>query len=186
MTREFGLAAFGIVWTILLAAALIGQVVWRHGARRREAGFGVDFLVFVPFILVFALASLPPHLGRYQGNAVTLAAGAVVAGSGLALYLVSHLYLRGNWSISAAVVEGQELITSGPYARVRHPMYASMVLITLGSGLLIDNYYMLLATILVAAVYYVRARREEELLGEEFPQYADYVRQTRMFLPGVF
>jgi tryptophan-rich sensory protein len=49
MTREFGLAAFGIVWTILLAAALIGQVVWRHGARRREAGFGVDFLVFVPF-----------------------------------------------------------------------------------------------------------------------------------------
>jgi protein-S-isoprenylcysteine O-methyltransferase Ste14 len=186
VTREFGLAAFSIVWIVLLAVAVLGQVLWQHGARRRGAGFAVDFLVFVPFIMIFALASLPPPVGRYQGNALSLAAGAVVAGGGLAMYLVAHLFLRGNWSISASVSEGQELITAGLYARMRHPMYSSMVLITLGSGLLTDNYLIIGAVVPVAAIYYLRAHKEEELLSLEFPGYPVYARQTRMFIPGVF
>ncbi len=186
MTDQFGLASFGLVWIVLLAVAVLGQVLWRHGARRWEAGVGVDFLVFIPFILVFALASLPPHLGRYQGNALTLAAGAVAAWGGLALYLIAHLYLRGNWSISASVSEGQELVTAGLYARVRHPMYSSMVLITLGSGLLTGSYLIIAAAVPVAAVYYVRARKEEELLAREFPAYPGYAQRTRMFVPGLF
>ena len=186
MTREFGLAAFGIVWSILLAVAVLGQVMWRHGAPRREAGVAVDFLVFIPFILVFALASLPSHVGRFEGNALVLATGAAAAGAGLALYLMSHVYLRGNWSISASVVQGQELITTGLYSRVRHPMYSSMVIITLGSGILIDNYLVIAAAVPVAAVYYLRARREEELLAQEFPRYLEYARKTRAFVPGIF
>jgi protein-S-isoprenylcysteine O-methyltransferase Ste14 len=185
MTYDFGLAVFVTVWSALLVVALLGQVLRRHAATRRGAGFEVDFLVFVPFILVFVLAALPSRFGRYQGNALSVAAGSVVAGGGLACYLVSHLYLRGSWSISASVKEGQQLVTSGPYARVRHPMYSSMVIITLGSGLLIDNYFIILAAVPAAAVYYWRALVEEGLLVEELPGYAEYAQKTRRFLPGI-
>jgi protein-S-isoprenylcysteine O-methyltransferase Ste14 len=184
--REFGLTAFGVVWMVLLAVAVLGQVLWRRGARRREAGAAYDLLVFVPFVLVFALASLPPQLGAYQGHALTVGGGALAAAAGLIGYLSAHLSLRGNWSISASVAEGQELVTTGLYARVRHPMYSAMVLITLGSGLLIDNYLMIVAAVPIAAVYYLRAHKEEALLSLEFPQYAWYVAKTSMFVPGVF
>ncbi len=184
MTREFGLAAFGIVWSVLLAVAVLGQAIWGHGPKRRAAGFGFDFLVFIPFILVLVLASLPHQLGLYQGNLLSLVGGELAAAGGLALYIVSHVYLRGNWSISASIMEGQELVTAGLYSRVRHPMYSSMVLITLGSGLLIDNYFIILAAVPIAAIYYFRARKEEELLSQEFPEYQEYAKKTRMFFPG--
>jgi protein-S-isoprenylcysteine O-methyltransferase Ste14 len=183
VTREFGLAAFTIVWGVLLAVAVLGQALWGRRARSRAAGYGYDLLVFVPFILVFALASLPPRLGRYQGNALSLTAGLVAAAAGLALYLVSHLYLRSNWSVSASISQGQELVTTGPYARVRHPMYAAMVLIIVGSGLLVNSYFIILAALPVAAVYYLRAGKEEELLNQEFPAYQEYATRAGMFFP---
>jgi len=65
-------------------------------------------------------------------------------------------------------------------------MYSSMTAIVLGSGLMTDNYLIVAATIVVAMVYYVRAREEEDLLRQEFPEFEQYASKVAMFIPFVF
>ena len=105
---------------------------------------------------------------------------------GLVGYVLSHLWLRQNWSLGASVKEDHQLVQGGPYRLVRHPMYSSMTLIVLGSGLLTGNYLIVASTLIVGAVYYLRASREERLLKGEFPEYGEYARMVKMFIPGLF
>jgi len=65
-------------------------------------------------------------------------------------------------------------------------MYSSMIVVVLGTGLLIGNYMMILFLPVVSIIYYIRARKEEELLRREFPEYERYTRETRMLIPGIF
>jgi protein-S-isoprenylcysteine O-methyltransferase Ste14 len=112
-------------------------------------------------------------------------AGAALVGLGTVGYILSHFYLRSNWSLFASIKEGQKLITNGPYRLVRHPMYSSMTVIVLGSGLLISNSLILLFTPVVIIVYYIRSKKEETLLRAEFPEYNEYSRKTKMLIPGI-
>ena len=86
----------------------------------------------------------------------------------------------------ASIKKSHRLVKSGLYRYIRHPMFASMLLIVPGSGLLISNYLVIAFTPIVGAIYYIRAKKEEELLKEEFPEYNQYIKETKMFIPGIF
>ena len=186
MTPRISFIVFVSTWWVLAAAALVAYLLSGNAAPKRQAGMTANLLVIAPFLLVPVLFYVGRYGGVYQGNEVTRAAGGLTAVAGLAGYLLSHLYLRRNWSLAASVREGQRLVTSGPYRLVRHPMYSSMTGIMLGSGLLTDNYLIVAATIVVAMVYYLRARREEALLRQEFPEFEQYASKVAMFIPFVF
>jgi protein-S-isoprenylcysteine O-methyltransferase Ste14 len=186
MTSQLAYLVFVSVWWVLAAAALFTYLLSGNAPPKRQAGMTANLLVIVPFALVTILFYLGRYGGVYHGNEVTRTAGGLTAGAGLAGYLLSHLYLRRNWSLAASVRQGQRLVTSGPYRLVRHPMYSSMTAIVLGSGLLTDNYLIVAATIVVGMVYYVRAGREEDLLRQEFPEFEQYASKVTMFIPFVF
>jgi protein-S-isoprenylcysteine O-methyltransferase Ste14 len=184
MTQETAVIIFKSAWGLLLFIAVLGQLLFMDKPKRK-AGVLTNLLVITPFVVVFGLFFLGRYVGTYENTSTTRITGVVFLGFGMIGYIISHFYLRRNWSVSASIKEGHKLIKRGPYRLVRHPMYSSMTLTVFGSGFLIANYLIILFTIVVFMIYYIRARNEEALLRKEFPEYNEYVRSTKMLLPCI-
>jgi protein-S-isoprenylcysteine O-methyltransferase Ste14 len=114
---------------------------------------------------------------------------------GLAMYLVSTAFImwvfREN-SFAAPVVKVQaarhhRVVSSGPYAFVRHPMYSGVMLFFLGVPLLLGSWWGLALAPLFVVLFAIRARIEERALVEGLPDYADYAARVRYRLvPGLW
>jgi protein-S-isoprenylcysteine O-methyltransferase Ste14 len=78
------------------------------------------------------------------------------------------------------------LVRHGIYALIRHPLYTSVVLASLGWALIWQSLPALGAAALLVPLFDAKARREERWLTEQFPQYADYQRHVRRFIPGIY
>ena len=184
MTQYIAIIIFKSAWGLLIFIALVAQILFVDKSKRK-ASLITHLLVVTPFVVVPGLFYLERWGGTYESTGATRIAGAALVGLGMIGYTLSHFYLRRNWSLSASIKEGHKLISSGPYKLVRHPMYSSMTVIVLGSGLLTANYLILLFTPVIFIIYYIRARKEETLLREEFPEYNEYSRKTKMLIPGI-
>jgi protein-S-isoprenylcysteine O-methyltransferase Ste14 len=79
-------------------------------------------------------------VAEYPLNPPVFAAGVLVAALGLWLFLQSHIELGKNWSISLELREEHQLVTSGLYRHLRHPMYTSIFLYALGQALVVPNW----------------------------------------------
>ena len=148
------------------------------------------------FMLIF-MAALPIWLvaigldRRVHGLDVPL----VLQALGLAMYLLSTAFImwvfREN-SFAAPVVKVQaerhhRVISSGPYAFVRHPMYSGIMLFFVGVPLLLGSWWGVAIAPLFAVLFGIRARIEERALVEGLPGYADYAARVRYRLvPGLW
>jgi protein-S-isoprenylcysteine O-methyltransferase Ste14 len=107
----------------------------------------------------------------------------------LAGYLIFFLTLRENRFASRVIrVEAdQVVITSGPYAVVRHPMYLGVSLMLLFAPLALGSWWAMIPTGLTPFFLVLRIRDEEEALLEELPGYGEYTQQTvHRLIPGVW
>lgn len=80
---------------------------------------------------------------------------------------------------------GSELIQRGIYARVRHPLYTSVMLASLGWALIWQSGAAFWASLVLMLFFHAKARREEEFLRQTFADYADYARRVPRFLPSL-
>ncbi len=131
--------------------------------------------LFTPW-LAFADYRLPTWV-PWCGAAVMLAA--------LWLFWRSHADLGRNWSITLELRKGHELVRHGVYRFIRHPMYASIWLFSLGQGLLLRNWLAgWSAFVAFVPMYFIRVPREERMLCEFFgEEYREYMRRTGRLLP---
>ena len=129
-------------------------------------GMLVDLAVFVRLY-----RPLPVRLSRPL-RVLALVVGSVLYTAGVGLILWGRFALGEMYYVSTAfgaqLFAGHRLVTSGPYALVRHPMYAGATLWALGGTLLFRTWGFLVLLAAVPAVLFVRARREEEALAAEF------------------
>lgn len=105
---------------------------------------------------------------------------------GFGLAISARRHLGRNWDLPMSRKEESELVTSGPYAFIRHPIYTGLILAMLGSAVGLHIYWALLLAF--AAPYFVySARREEAVMFRLFrDRYAVYVARTGMFAPFSF
>jgi len=89
----------------------------------------------------------------------------------------------GNFSIYPEPKVDARLITAGPYAYVRHPMYSALMLLMAGIGAYNGGWPNLLGALAVAVAVNGKARKEERYLQRKFADYADYARRTGRFVP---
>lgn len=96
--------------------------------------------------------------------------------------------LGKEWSLTARLVEGHKLATSGPYAYVRHPIYSGMLGMLLATGLAVSRWPALVAGLVVFFVgTIIRVRSEEKLLREAFgEEFENYARRVPAIVPGVY
>jgi protein-S-isoprenylcysteine O-methyltransferase Ste14 len=169
-----------------LLAARLGPLLQR-GQPTWDRVFLITFItIWCGWLALMALDARRWHTSHVAAWLNVTGGVLVVAG-----YLATALVLREN-SFAAPVVRvqterGQHVIDTGPYAVVRHPMYASALLYLAGMPLLLGSWYGLLVVPLMIAGIAPRAVFEERLLERDLPGYADYMRRVRYRLvPGVW
>jgi protein-S-isoprenylcysteine O-methyltransferase Ste14 len=110
--------------------------------------------------------------------------GLVLAGAGLAFAIWARWHLGANWSAIVSIREEHELIRTGPYRAVRHPIYTGMLLAVTGTVLIVGEFRALIAFAIVLASFYLKARKEEYWLAHEFGErFEAHAKGTGMFLP---
>jgi protein-S-isoprenylcysteine O-methyltransferase Ste14 len=113
-------------------------------------------------------------------------AGSLIIAAGAGLMSWSLLYFR-SWRYRAALDRGHELATGGPFAVVRHPIYAGLDLLALGTAVWIPTPLTWIGLGLMVLGGDLRGRAEEALLLQAFGQrYRDYCARTRRLVPGVY
>lgn len=145
---------------------------------------------------LFGLAILPgiyvatgiPETANYPASAWAIALGAIAFSCALWVFRRSHKELGRNWSITLEIREKHQLISSGPYALIRHPMYTSFLLIALGQALLLSNWVVGLAGLIgFAILFFLRVNKEERMMLENFgPQYRTYMERTKRIIPYLY
>jgi protein-S-isoprenylcysteine O-methyltransferase Ste14 len=105
---------------------------------------------------------------------------------GLTIAIWARRILGGNWSGSVTVKEGHELVQSGPYQYVRHPIYSGLLLMILGTGLASGRVHGLLAFPITLVAFWIKSRVEEHWMTAEFGErYAAYKKITWALIPYV-
>jgi len=141
-----------------------------------------------PYILGVALYIFDPQALKWSSLPIGTAwrwAGAVIFAFSLALLTWVHVTLGENFSSELRIRSQHELVTSGPYRYVRHPMYSAFLLLMIGMGLLSAN-WLIGAWGLAVAVLIVslRTHMEEEMMTTAFGErYRQYAAGTGRFLP---
>jgi protein-S-isoprenylcysteine O-methyltransferase Ste14 len=101
---------------------------------------------------------------------------------------IGRVYRENTYTASTVKVEeGQRVISTGPYAVVRHPMYASAMLYLIGTPLALGSYWGYVALVVFAPVLIWRLLDEERLLSRELSGYTEYRQRVRFrLIPGVW
>jgi protein-S-isoprenylcysteine O-methyltransferase Ste14 len=185
--RVINVVVAASVYAVLLAVAadffLYNKRVGEKAGRRSIVAT-TSMLGFVGAycLVVRAKVGVLPLCGSTAETLVIVGAAAVVTGAVVNIW--GRLRLRANWANQIRVFDDHELITRGPYALVRHPLYASIILMLIGGSMANRNWLALLLTMVIftpAMVY--RARQEEVLLEKDLSGYGDYMRKTGMLFP---
>ena len=135
----------------------------------------IQALAALCFIAIFVIAGL--DRGAHVEPAISLVADAAVAGG----FAIVWRTFRAN-TFTAAVVEvqeGQRVIDTGPYALVRHPMYAGGILLVAATPPALGSWRALIPAALLAVAVVARLLHEERLLAKELAGYDDYRRKVR-------
>lgn len=171
------------VGAVLAAVALNFALAGERRVRTRRASAVATGTMLAFLAAAYAAIRLRFGAGP-ESPPAAVAAGLALLVAGAALNLAGRLALARNWGNQILVYEDHALITAGPYALVRHPLYASLGWMFLGAALVYANRAVWLASLLVfiPAMYY-RAALEERALAAAFPEYADYRREVGMLFP---
>lgn len=147
--------------------------------KRGEGWFLLQIVLFAVILLApqATCFACPPWL-KWVGL-VILAAGGVWGSWGM-------IALGSNLTPFPKPITGGALVTHGPYRFVRHPIYAGLIFGTLGWGVFRSNLLGLGLAVGLFVFFDLKSRREEQWLRESYPGYAEYQKQVRKLIPGVY
>jgi protein-S-isoprenylcysteine O-methyltransferase Ste14 len=158
-----------------------GWIWWREIAVR----LAFFALVVLAFQLAVVSHALPTRLHAFNTQTLMGFIGFVFSALGIGLAILGRIYLGRNRGIPMSNKEGLELVTTGPYAFVRHPIYGGMILAMFGSAIG-QSVFWLLPLVAYGPFFIRSARSEERLCSEQFPErYRAYQKRTKMLLPFV-
>ena len=110
-------------------------------------------------------------------------AGIILGTMGLIIILVSILQLSENLSPFPTPKTNSQLVTTGLYKFVRHPIYSGIILAMVGYGLFSSSVSRLIVAIITYIFFYIKSEYEEKLLSQKFPRYTAYKERTGRIWP---
>lgn len=160
-------------------ALIVALIFLRRMPVGRSQGLWPRALGVSGFAILFVLVwlrpvSLPPPL---------LALSTLLTGGGTIAELVILLWLGKSFSL---LPEARRLIMTGPYRRIRHPLYLAGLIASVGAMLQFAQPWALIVIVAAFAIQLARMHCEEEVLIHTFPEYADYMARTWRFIPRVY
>jgi protein-S-isoprenylcysteine O-methyltransferase Ste14 len=173
--------ALALIWTITAASA-------KRSLRRESTTSRLCHLLLTTavFALLFRPDMRPGRLGwRIVPTSLQIAyIGLGLTVLGAAFAISARFVLGANWSASVTVKENHSFVHRGPYRLVRHPIYAGLLLAMLGTAVVYGEAGCFVALALAFVGWWLKARREEEFMTEQFGEdYRRYQRNVRQLIP---
>jgi protein-S-isoprenylcysteine O-methyltransferase Ste14 len=172
-----GWAAFWLYWLVAAFSTKRGRVPWSRELRIRAV------IAVVVIVLI--------RLGAFRGGAVDTdpwraGIGLVLFALGLGFAIWARVRIGRNWGTPMTEKDEPELVTSGPYHLVRHPIYSGILIAGVGTAVALG--WLWLTAVALAGVYFLfSATVEERYLTEQLADdYPVYKRSTKMFVPFIF
>src|SRR5579871_2145688 len=174
---------FGVWWLI--------SALRRKRTKKRES-VAQRLMYVLPLVIAFYLFVRPEAEQGWLAVQILvrtdalLWTGCALVAVGIAIAFWARWHLGTNWSGAVTLKEGHELIATGPYRWIRHPIYTGILLALLGSAVQLDQVRGFLALVIAWISFYIKAKREESFLTAEFGErFAERRQQTGMFLPRI-
>jgi protein-S-isoprenylcysteine O-methyltransferase Ste14 len=148
-------------------------------AHRIPVGFGWYLMVYW---------KLPPPMNRVlmPRTDLALVTGMAVCVLGLFVTIWARRTLAGNWSSDVTFKQGHELIKTGPYRFVRHPIYTGLLMMCLGSAIEVGALRSWLGLVVIGIGFWIKLKQEERLMLQHFPdEYPAYQKQVKALVPFV-
>ncbi len=167
--------AWLVFWIYWLASAASSKESVKSGWRPRLTG--------VTAIGVFLIAGVLRSGSLAVHSVILEAIGAALFVCGISLAVWARLHLGRNWGMPMTQRAEPELVTSGPYRFVRHPIYTGLLTAVLGTAL-VNNLLGLIVVAVLLAYFYYSGTVEERNLAATFPHaYPEYKSKTKMLIP---
>jgi protein-S-isoprenylcysteine O-methyltransferase Ste14 len=178
-------------WVLFVAYWVITGLKTRATVRQESFGsrYGVLALEIAGFILLFSRHAGFSVLARHIFPRTTAGdvIGTMLTWVGIGIALWARFHLGQYWSARITLKEDHQLIRTGPYARLRHPIYTGLDLAAIGSAIAIDRWRCVLGVCLIITGYVIKAKREESLLAGQFGEaFQEHSRQTGFLLPRLW
>jgi protein-S-isoprenylcysteine O-methyltransferase Ste14 len=164
--------AFWIYW---LVSASTSKESVPGGWRSRLTG--------VSAVSVFVIIAILRRGGLAEHSLILAVIGTVLFACGIALAVWARVHLGRNWGMPMTQRAEPELVTSGPYRFIRHPIYSGLLLAMVGTALVNSLFGLILVAVLVAYFYYSGTVEERNLTATFPTAYPEYQNRTKMLVP---
>jgi protein-S-isoprenylcysteine O-methyltransferase Ste14 len=179
------LAGRYLYWEVTEKKADAAKPKTRTASLRNNAErYSVAFLGLIILLQLLGLHILP-----FQTNNVITLVGLLFVIVGISCSIKARRDLGVNWAHAAEyqIKKDHELITSGIYTYIRHPIYSCMTLSFLGAELVVGSYLFIVLLLVLPLGSYFQAKKEEKILLSHFGNdYASYKKKSKMFIPYVW
>jgi protein-S-isoprenylcysteine O-methyltransferase Ste14 len=183
-------SAMNITWGILLFYWFVSALRTKKTSTK-ESFLRRFWLYWLPLIAAFYLLGPNDRFGNWliPGNFIPHTntvgfIGLVFCVVGLVVAVWGRAALGKNWSVSVQQKENHELIVSGAYKFIRHPIYSGLLLMLLGNAVIAGTWRGLVAVSIVLISFWFKQKKEEKWLIEIFGnEYKEYMNRTKALIP---
>jgi protein-S-isoprenylcysteine O-methyltransferase Ste14 len=181
----------GAAWLVLAAYWFTGGLKVKRAARSEPAG---DRLVHIVMMgaAFYLIAVYNPNLGELNRRFIperrwATALGVALTFAGVAFAIWARHHIGRYWSARVSIVSEHKLIRTGPYARIRHPIYTGLLLAVAGTALVVGEYRALVGLGIALFGFVRKARKEESFLAAQFDEgFEEQRRLTGFFCQKCF
>ncbi|MGH7233891.1 MAG: methyltransferase family protein [Candidatus Saccharimonadales bacterium] len=179
-----------LCWIIFWIYWLISSFSSKRNTKSNLRHFaGIRVAIFVVAIILFRFLNVQnsSSINRLATHSEwVLTVGFIIFLLGLIVAIWARISLGKNWGMPMTLKQKPELVTSGPYAYVRHPIYSGILLAVFGCVISSSLFWLIIFAF--AGTYFIySAVVEERLMTKQFPGvYPDYSRRTKMLVPFIF
>ena len=174
-----------VIWFIIVVYLTVSAI----GVKQETQGHLLQSVgLMLAIIAAFLLQRLPmfSFLNVASINPLIDSLGVILCAAVMAFLVWARQHLGRNWSQTVSIKKGHELVTSGPYRYVRHPMYAGGIIACIGSAIVVGGAWILLLVIL-GLIFLWRVGAEDRLMARQFPnEYPLYKKRTKALIPFVW
>jgi len=188
LARIDPLAVMRVAWIVFAAYWLI-SAIGRGRTQRREARgerlLHILWLAVAAYLFYYSEPWMGPLNQRFVPELPWIAnLSAALTAGGIAFAIWARYHLGKNWSAEVTIRADHQLIRTGPYAWLRHPIYTGLLVALAGTALWVGRYRALVALGMFLAGFARKAKKEEAFLAQEFgPVFEEHKRVTGFFLP---
>jgi protein-S-isoprenylcysteine O-methyltransferase Ste14 len=161
-----------VPWIVFVLYWIVSAIRTRDTLQTESfaSRYAILLIEVAGFVLLFRHSAGIGFLGnRFMHRTLASAiVGSILTWMGIGLAIWARYHLAEYWSARITIKEDHQLIRTGPYARLRHPIYSGIVLAAIGSAVVIDQRRCVLGVCLVLIGYCIKARKEETMLTQQF------------------